>query len=96
MNTMHQSRSVKGFASGRVQGVGFRYFVMRHAQAERLYGYVRNLNDGRVEFFLQGKADSVSRVLGQIRVGPDYSQVSELQLSDTDEFPGLNEFVIRR
>jgi acylphosphatase len=96
MNTMHQSRSVKGFASGRVQGVGFRYFVMRHAQAERLSGYVRNLNDGRVEFFLQGDADSVSRVLGQIRVGPDYSQVSALQLSDTDEFPGLNEFVIRR
>jgi acylphosphatase len=93
---MHQYRSVKGFASGRVQGVGFRYFVMRHAQAERLYGYVRNLNDGRVEFFLQGDADSVSRVLEQIRIGPDYSQVSELQFRDTDEFPGLNEFVIRR
>jgi len=93
---MHQYRSVKGFVSGRVQGVGFRYFVMRHAQAEKLYGYVRNLNDGRVEFVLQGDVDSVARVLGQIRVGPDYSQVSELQLSDTDEFPGLNEFIIRR
>ena len=63
MSTMHQYRSVKGFASGRVQGVGFRYFVMRHAQDENLCGYVRNLNDGRVEFFLQGDADSVSRVL---------------------------------
>jgi len=93
---MHQYRSVKGFVSGRVQGVGFRYFVMRHAQAGNLCGYVRNLNDGRVEFFLQGDTGSVSRVLEQIRVGPDYSQVSELQLSDTDEFPGLNEFVIRR
>lgn len=93
---MHQYRSVKGFASGRVQGVGFRYFVMRHARAEELYGYVRNLNDGRVEFFLQGDADSVSRVLGRIRVGPDYSQVNELQLRDTDEFPGLDEFIIRR
>ena len=96
MSTMHQYRSVKGFVSGRVQGVGFRYFVMRHAQAENLCGYVRNLNDGRVEFFLQGDADSVSRVLEHIRVGPDYAQVSELQLGDTDEFPGLNEFVIRR
>ena len=96
MSTMHQYRSVKGFVSGRVQGVGFRYFVMRQAQAENVCGYVRNLNDGRVEFFLQGDADSVSRVLGQIRVGPDYAQVSELQLGDTEEFPGLNEFVIRR
>jgi acylphosphatase len=93
---MHQYRSVKGFASGRVQGVGFRYFVMRHAQAEKLGGYVRNLNDGRVEFLLQGASDSVSRVLEQIRLGPDYAQVNELQLSDTDEVPGLNEFVIRR
>ena len=96
MSTMHQYRSVKGFVSGRVQGVGFRYFVMHQAQAEKLYGYVRNLNDGRVEFFLQGDVDSVARVLGEIRVGPDYSQVSELQVSDTDEFPGLNEFIIRR
>ncbi len=93
---MHQSRSVKGFASGRVQGVGFRYFVMCHAQSAKLYGYVRNLNDGRVESFLQGDADSASRVLEQIRVGPDYAQVNELQLSDGDEFPSLNEFVIRR
>jgi acylphosphatase len=92
---MHQYRSVKGFVSGRVQGVGFRYFVMHQAQTENVCGYVRNLNDGRVEFFLQGDADSVSRVLGQIRVGPDYAQVSELQLGDTEEFPGLNEFVIR-
>ena len=97
MCTMEQYRSVKGFASGRVQGVGFRYFVMRLCTGRKtLYGYVRNLADGRVEFFLQGEADSVSRVLEQIRAGPDYSQVSELQLSDTDEFPGLNEFIIRR
>jgi acylphosphatase len=93
---MKMVRSVKGFVSGRVQGVGFRYFVMRQAQAENICGYVRNLNDGRVEFFLQGAADSVSRVLGQIRLGPDYARVSELQLDDYDEIPGVAEFVIRR
>ncbi len=93
MNTV---RSVKGLVSGRVQGVGFRYFVMRHAQAENICGYVRNLNDGRVEFLLQGEADPVSRVLGQIRFGPDYARVSELQLDDCDVIPGIAEFVIRR
>ena len=79
-----------------MQGVGFRYFVMRQAQAEKLCGYVRNLNDGRVEFILQGEADSVSRVLGQIRGGPDYAQVSELQFADTDEILRSVEFIIRR
>ena len=93
---MHQYRSVKGFVSGRVQGVGFRYFVMRQAQAENVCGYVRNLNDGRVEFLLQGASDAVSRVLEKIRLGPDYAQVSELRLGETDEIPRSVEFVIRR
>jgi len=93
---MHQYRSVKGFVSGRVQGVGFRYFVMRQAQAENVCGYVRNLNDGRVEFMLQGASDSVSRVLEKIRVGPDYAQVGELRFAETDEIPRSVEFVIRR
>jgi acylphosphatase len=93
---MKMVRSVKGLVSGRVQGVGFRYFVMRHAQAENICGYVRNLNDGRVEFLLQGEVDSVSRVIGQIRVGPDYARVSELKLGDCDAIPGITEFVIRR
>jgi acylphosphatase len=89
-------RSIKGFVSGRVQGVGFRYFVMRHAQAENICGYVRNLDDGRVEFFLQGAADSVTKVVGQIRQGPDYAQVSELQLDDCDAITELDGFVVRR
>lgn len=89
-------RSIKGFVSGRVQGVGFRYFVMRHAQAENICGYVRNLDDGRVEFFLQGAADSVTKVVAQIRQGPDYAQVSELQLDDCDAIPALDRFVVRR
>ena len=89
-------RSIKGFVLGRVQGVGFRYFVMRHAQAENVCGYVRNLDDGRVEFFLQGAADSVTNVVGQIRLGPDYAQVSELQFIDCDAIPELDGFVVRR
>ena len=93
---MKMVRNVRGLVSGRVQGVGFRYFVMRHAQAESICGYVRNLDDGRVEFLLQGEADSVSRVIGQIRVGPDYAQVSELQLDDCDAIPGITGFAIHR
>ena len=89
-------RSIKGFVLGRVQGVGFRYFVMRHAQAENVCGYVRNLDDGRVEFFLQGAADSVTNLVGQIRLGPDYAQVSELQFIDCDAIPELDGFVVRR
>ena len=88
-------RSVKGFVSGRVQGVGFRYFVLRQARASGLRGYVRNLPDGRVEFLLQGAPDAVARVVDQIRSGPTYAHVDELTLSDSDESADESEFVIR-
>ena len=90
---MDQARSVTGFVSGRVQGVGFRYFVMRHAKAENLGGYVRNLDDGRVQFLLHGEAAAVAKVIEEIRVGPAHARVSDLVLEDTDEV--TTGFVIR-
>jgi acylphosphatase len=70
--------SVKGYVSGRVQGVGFRYFVKRHADTLAVNGYAKNLADGRVEFLLQGSKAAVLTMLENIRSGPSYSQVSEV------------------
>ena len=88
-------RCVKGFVSGRVQGVGFRYFVLRHARSVGLHGYVRNLPDGRVEFLLKGAPDAVARTIDQIRSGPTYARVDDLSLTDSDESADESEFVIR-
>lgn len=88
-------RSIKGFVTGRVQGVGFRYFVLRHARSAGLRGYVRNLPDGRVEFLLQGAPDAVARVIDQIHSGPTHARVDELTLSDSRETAAESEFVIR-
>ncbi len=89
-------RSLKGFVSGRVQGVGFRYFVRRQAEAEHLGGYVRNLPDGRVEFLLQGDGDALERVIERIRRGPSFARVSELVIDEIDVSENLTEFIIRR
>ena len=48
--------------SGRVQGVGFRNFVVHHAQERSVTGYVRNLEDGSVEVMLQGQPADVGSV----------------------------------
>lgn len=85
--------TVRGFAAGRVQGVGFRYFVSRHAEAEGLAGYARNLADGRVEFLLQGDAAAVARVVGQIRQGPRYARVDEVVTEDPVELPAQDRFM---
>ena len=64
--------------SGRVQGVGFRYFVQDHASAEGVHGYVRNLPDGRVEALVEGDDESVLRVERALRRGPAGAEVEEV------------------
>ena len=92
---MQEMRSVKGFVSGRVQGVGFRYFVLRQARFAGLRGYVRNLPDGRVEFLLQGAPDAVSRTIDRIRSGPTHARVDDLSLTDSAASAEASEFLIR-
>lgn len=53
--------------SGRVQGVGFRFTARRVAADFQVAGYVRNLDDGRVELAVEGEADEVNHFLGEIR-----------------------------
>lgn len=72
--------SVKGTVRGRVQGVGFRYFVRTAAHRHGLCGYAHNLADGRVEFLLQGKADAIEQVIELIRTGPSHARVDEVSL----------------
>lgn len=64
--------------SGRVQGVGFRYFVQQAADALGVAGWVRNLGDGRVEAVLLGEAEAVQHVLDQIGRGPRGARVDEV------------------
>ena len=72
--------SVKGTVRGRVQGVGFRYFVSRCAEASGVCGYARNLADGRVEFLLQGEVAAIDKVVEAIRRGPRHARVAEVNL----------------
>ncbi len=66
------------FVSGRVQGVGFRYYVQDHAAVEGVHGYVRNLPDGRVEALLEGDDESVLRVERALRRGPAGARVDDV------------------
>lgn len=61
---------------GRVQGVGFRYFVRERARALRLAGWVRNLPDGCVEVFAQGEDAALERLRAALRAGPPGARVA--------------------
>jgi acylphosphatase len=56
--------------SGRVQGVGFRFFAEDRARVEQLAGYVRNLSDGRVEAVAEGEEENVLRFERALHRGP--------------------------
>lgn len=63
------------FISGRVQGVGFRYFAQRAATPSGLSGYVRNLDDGRVEVYAAGSPEALSEFSARLREGPRWADV---------------------
>lgn len=65
--------------SGLVQGVGFRFFTQRVAARYQVRGYVRNLDDGRVEAWAQGPEKSVEAFKHDITAGPQYSRVDEIE-----------------
>ena len=64
---------------GRVQGVGYRYFVEREAQLRDLEGWVRNRRDGSVEAVFSGSADAVTAVIAECRRGPSSARVDAVQ-----------------
>lgn len=77
---------------GRVQGVGFRYFVERTAARNRLCGWVRNCADGSVEVFAQGEDFSDFEHL--IKQGPAMSYVERVAVSSEQYNPNYLTFQI--
>jgi acylphosphatase len=70
--------------SGRVQGVGFRYFTQDVARREGATGWVRNLPDGRVEAHVEGDAEAVTRVERALRTGPRGARVHTMTVDVED------------
>ncbi|MBI3971704.1 MAG: acylphosphatase [Chloroflexi bacterium] len=79
---------------GRVQGVGFRYFVQTEARRLRLSGYVRNCPNGRrVEVVAEGDRPSLERLVGAVRQGPPGAYVERVDVSRepaSGEFSGFS------
>lgn len=78
--------------TGRVQRVGFRYFVVEAAEDERLGGWVRNLRDGRVEALVEGEAHAVERFERKIRSGPPAARVDNVEVEEREPSGHLTGF----
>lgn len=89
---------VRILVSGLVQGVGYRYSTLQQAQKCGIKGWVRNLDDGRVEAWLEGDRAEVDRVVQWCHQGPTGARVREVRLIDESlsPEPRMTTFKIRR
>ncbi|MCK4233116.1 acylphosphatase [candidate division WOR-3 bacterium] len=79
--------------SGLVQGVGFRYFVIRKARALGLNGFVKNTYEGDVEIIVEGELGMINQLIEEVKVGPISSDVRDMKIDwsePTGEFNGFD------
>jgi acylphosphatase len=80
---------------GRVQGVGFRFFVQESASLDGIVGWVRNLPDGSVEVVVEGDREAVTRFERHVRRGPAQARVEDVEVQDVQASGRLRGFEIR-
>lgn len=68
------------FVSGRVQGVGYRFFTEDTAAELNLRGFSKNLPDGRVQVEVEGEADSIKRFIEKLKTGPSAARVLDVRI----------------
>jgi acylphosphatase len=73
-----ETQAKRFFVSGRVQGVGFRFFAERMAANIGVGGYVRNLFDGRVEVYATGSAAQINALRAALQRGPRMAAVEQV------------------
>jgi acylphosphatase len=76
---MEKSEARRWYVSGRVQGVGFRWFVEKNATALGLRGWVRNEDDGRVQVYAIGTTRQLNELAGLLHRGPRMAEVRRVE-----------------
>ena len=95
MNATEKTTQARRFVvRGRVQGVGFRWFVEREAHILGIAGWVRNNHDGSVEVLAQGTRDQLSGLHSRLREGPRAARVDNVEVSEAQPVSGLSAFRI--
>jgi acylphosphatase len=79
---------------GRVQGVGFRWFVEREAHILGIAGWVRNNHDGTVEVLAMGTREQLAGMRSRLREGPRAARVDDVEESEAEPVKSLNSFRI--
>jgi acylphosphatase len=92
---MDDLRRAKIIASGLVQGVGYRYFVLRHADNLNLKGYTQNLYTGEVLTEVEGEFGLINELIRQLKIGPIKSHVTNCSVEWSEYKNEFKRFEVR-
>jgi acylphosphatase len=93
--TAPAARRIEASVRGRVQGVGFRYFVRREANRLDLSGWVSNEADGSVRVVAEGPQPALEALLQSVTDGPEGARVDDVSVQWGDARGGLQGFGVR-
>ena len=88
-------RSTRLFITGSIQNMFFRNFIKEHADKWNVKGFIRNMEDGRVEIFLEGDIPNVNAMLDICKKGPQYAKIRQVDQKE-EKFQDFKEFKILR
>lgn len=86
-------KSVRLYIGGVVQGVFYRAFIKENAERYDVKGFVRNLEDGRVEIFIEGNPDNVNKMIELAKKGPKHSQIKNIEIRE-ERFQDFKSFKV--
>ncbi|MDO8509404.1 MAG: acylphosphatase [Nanoarchaeota archaeon] len=88
-------KSIRLHLTGTVQGIFFRQFIKDSADKLNVKGYVRNLEDGRIEIFLEGDKEKVDSMILVCKAGPKHATIRNIE-EKPEPFQEFKEFKILR
>jgi len=91
-SSIHARRFV---VRGRVQGVGFRWFVEREAHILQVAGWVRNNHDGSVEVLAMGTREQLAGLRSRLQEGPRAARIDNVEESEAEPVARLSSFQVR-
>ena len=86
-------KSIRVYITGNIQGIYFRSFIKENAEKYNVKGFVRNLEDNRVEVFLEGNSEDVNKMIEICKVGPKHAQVRDIKIQQ-EKFQDLKNFKV--
>ena len=86
-------KALRMYITGTVQGIFFRAFVKENAEKYNVKGFVRNLEDGRIEIFLEGNNEDIDKMVELCKKGPKHAQIRNIEIK-LEKFQDFKSFKV--